>query len=617
MIPGVIWILIISSIIIIYLPIKKMGTDFLIDVHQLPLLIQMQKHLFMLIQMVLITVFWLLISIIVIAFILATVWLKDSTVITTMISSSLVGIIIGIVLGLVLGKLLQQLIAKYIEPFYSNIIKNKKNYAIEGQSDVRDVFLSIQNTHDYEPIKYFSEKSVFIGLDEHKKPIYVSINEFKKTHFQIMGCTGSGKSVAAIDILVQALKQGMSTVMFDPKVGADEWAPHVLKEMCQQYGKEFVIIDLQHQKPQINLLQDISEHELNELLQSGMGIEDKGGDGDYYRLKDRKAARQAASLATKATSFSHLYHLMIKERPAFMEAADSFSDKLEMLSTIPAVQTATGINIRQLIEEGACLYIVGAMREPQVKMLQKMVLLRIMQIIERRDRLDQHNHVVMFIDELKYYLTRPVLDALSTVRDHGCNLLLGHQAPGDLLDVSKDLSGQACQNAVITNTNIKLIYKLNEERDQRWAATLTGEKTVMRQSMRQRTNMGVGEITNTDERQLMGVQESLYSHNYFAQLRPRVGIVIGLGLAKLCFTSPIKVKKTPLVFPSFRKEKDYIQALFEGADVSKLTKKPAKRRIVMDEKIPQKEQRTVDNADPFNELSTMNELENHDLGDIK
>ena len=197
-----------------------------------------------------------------------------------------------------------------------------------------------------------------------------------------------------------------------------------------------------------------------------------------------------------------------------------------------------------------------------------------MQIIERRDRLNQHNHVVMFIDELKYYLTRPVLDALSTVRDHGCNLLLGHQAPGDLLDVSKDLSGQACQNAVITNTNIKLIYKLNEERDQRWAATLTGEKTVMRQSMRQRTNMGVGEITNTDERQLMGVQESLYSHNYFAQLRPRVGIVIGLGLAKLCFTSPIKVKKTPLVFPSFRKEKDYIQALFEGSDVSKLTKKP-------------------------------------------
>ena len=110
---------------------------------------------------------------------------------------------------------------------------------------------------------------------------------------------------------------------------------------------------------------------------------------------------------------------------------------------------------------------------------------------------------------------------------------------------------------MVNNTNVKLIYKLNDDFDQKTAANLTGEKTVMRQSTRQETNMGVGEVTDTDERQLMSVQEPLYSHNYFAQFKPRVGVIVGLGLAKLCFTSPVKVEKRPLPFQSFPLEPTY------------------------------------------------------------
>ena len=251
-----------------------------------------------------------------------------------------------------------------------------------------------------------------------------------------------------------------------------------------------------------------------------------------------------------------------------------------------------------------------------------MVLLRLMQIIERRDRLAEQRHVTVFIDELKFFLTRPVLDALSTVRDHQCNLLLGHQAPGDLLDVSKDISGQACQNTIVTNTNVKLIYKLNDEKDQRSAAGQTGEKTVMRQSMTQLTNMGVGEVANTDERQLMSVQEPLYSHNYFSQLKPRVGIIIGLGLAKLCFTSPIQVEKTQFLFPKFEVEPDYFAVLNSTEDVSNLNVTPIKP-ICEDEEKPtiQSELKHTEIVDSYDELHTMGHQEsnnkNHFLEDVK
>lgn len=605
------WAIIFFCVVISLMFLKKMGDGFLKGIEQMPFLIQLQKNTFILFQFLYSFALWLLIIACGILIMANAILFKSITKLLFLIKPLIIGGVTGWLFGYIFGKLLQQWIAKYVEPKYSSRIKKKKDSGIEVQSDIRDVVDIIARTKDYDPLRYFKNDKVFIGLDEIKHPIYIPSKVFRETHIQIMGCTGSGKSVAAVNILVQAIEQGYSAVMFDPKVGADEWAPHVLRMACKKFNKEFIIIDLQRPDPQINLLQDISQSELNELLQAGMGIEDKGGDGDYYRLKDRKAAKVAAHYAGRATSFGHLYYLMMNERTAYMEAADSFSDKLEMLASIPAVQTKTGINIREALENGICLYIVGAMRDQQVKMLQKMILLRIMQIIERRDRLSKHTHVSMFIDELKYFLTRPVLDGLSTVRDHECNMLLGHQGPGDLLDVSKDISGLACQNTVITNTNIKLIYKLNDDVDQRKAASLTGEKNVMRASIRQTTNMGVGEITNTDERQLMGVQENLYSHNYFSQLKKRVGIIVGLGLAKLCFTAPIAVKKQPLQYPSYDKEYDYINELHEQKDVSTVTAKTRSKPSAKEEVSSKNNAALPDRVDTYDELHTMNELEDH------
>lgn len=315
-------------------------------------------------------------------------------------------------------------------------------------------------------------------------------------------------------------------------------------------GKTFHLIDLQSLTPQLNILQDITPEQLDQLLQAGMGFEDKGGDGDYYRLKDRKAARAGSYLADRTESFPHFQHLMQEECAEFLEAADSFADKLEMICNIPAVQTSKGINLQNAIDNGDCIYIIGSSDRAQIKLLQRMVLLRIKQIIEHRDRLKTHRHVTIFIDEVKYFLTRPVLDSLAMIRDHQCNLMLAHQAPGDLYDVPKDIDGQACFACVTNNTNIKLIYKLNNEKDQKMASALTGTKVIQRDSKEVMTNSGMGDLIETDKKHTMDMQVPLYDENFFAALNERIGVVLGLGVAKLCFTSPIKVDKKKLVFVS-------------------------------------------------------------------
>jgi hypothetical protein len=316
--------------------------------------------------------------------------------------------------------------------------------------------------------------------------------------------------------------------------------------MAQKAGKNFIVINLQANIPQINLLKDITQDELKELLQGGMGIQDIGGDSDYYRRKDRKAASAAAQLAGIAECIPHLEALCYKEFPEKMEAAESFSDQLEVLAQIDAVRTTEGVDLKKAIQDGDCVYIIGTDNMPQIQLLQKMILLRIKQLIERRDRLKEHRHVTVAVNELKCFLTRPVLLSLAMIRDHGCNFVLDHQSPSDLFDVSKDMSGKATYGGIVNNTNLKLIYKLNDPDDQIKASKMAGEKVVQRESKEVITNKGMGKLIDTDKKHIMTMKEPLYSSNVFGALQPRVGVLIGNGLADLCFTSPIKVTKSEI-----------------------------------------------------------------------
>jgi hypothetical protein len=562
------WGFIAFSLMLIKIVMYKLGRGFLRKTNNLPISMSFQKNVCILME-VTASLFWFgLILYAAGVIFVGLLWYQQHQFILWVLHKFLYGWVAGTVLGVVAGIVAKRILWNCYEPYCSKWIdENKKSSKSMGLSDIRNVHDEMAESITFNPKDFFKQGQVFFGKDDKDLPIYMSWGKFNKAHTQIMGCTGSGKGVVAVSLLAQVMLNGGAVVVLEPKQGGDEWAPHVLKHMCTNLKKNFHYIDLQALTPQLNLLKNITADQLDQLLQAGMGIEDKGGDGDYYRLKDRKAARKGSYLAGRAENFPHFRHLMQQELSEHLEAADSFSDKLEMLCEIPAIQTSGGLDLEKALSDGDCIYIIGSPDRAQIKLLQRMVLLRIKQLIEHRDRLKKHRHATIFIDEVKYFLTRPVLDSLAMIRDHQCNIILAHQAPGDLYDVPKDLDGQACYACVTNNTNIKLIYKINDDRDRKMTSSLTGSKVVQRDSKEVMTNSGMGELIATDKKHTMDVQVPLYDENFFAALKERVGIMFGSGVAKLCFTSFITVEKEKIDVkaaepcPNYESKKDDVSSL--------------------------------------------------------
>lgn len=92
-------------------------------------------------------------------------------------------------------------------------------------------------------------------------------------------------------------------------------------------------------------------------------------------------------------------------------------------------------------------------------MAQKLLLLRIMQIIKERE--NKHRSVAVILDEFKYMLSPAALMALGLMRSSNCHCLLAFQALGDLAD-NPTLNEESAKSAVLTNTAIKLIFRIPE-----------------------------------------------------------------------------------------------------------------------------------------------------------
>jgi len=174
---------------------------------------------------------------------------------------------------------------------------------VEGLADVRTVFDEAQETPQYNVEPYFREsKGLFIGLDaDTQEPVYIPWNDYRKTHMQVLGSTGFGKGVATCMFLAQSLRAGECVVVVDPK--DDEFAPNVLNRIAQQCGAAFYLIDLrpehpltlQPNPPQLNLFKHCTKTEMEEMIMTAFDMGEKGGDSDFYRLFDRKAARDVSA----------------------------------------------------------------------------------------------------------------------------------------------------------------------------------------------------------------------------------------------------------------------------------------------------------------------------------
>ena len=460
----------------------------------------------------------------------------------------------GLLAGTAAGVFLRFAIARWVEPsvakWLHKVTKSTTNKTIDDEhlTDARFIVDQLpqqrgQVDHEACFAEAQRQDAVFLGCDAQNRQVFVPRQQWKKSHVQICGPTGTGKGIQASIALAQGVRYDDAIYAFDPK--SDEFAPHVLADQCEKAEKPFRLLSLPSPVPQCNLIRGISQADLFELFVAGFGLADKGEASDFYRLDDRKAAYQLSFAIIDDPNIS-IPELFDREADyidaGLMQSAKGFLAKLEELARIPAFQTREGLDLAAPLTEGGMIYIIGGMRGPEVP-AQKMVALRVIQLVEKQE--NPTRHVSIFLDEIKFLLSDPTVKAFPTIRDKSCNLLLTHQSLQDFKDCAADLSPEAVDGAIRTNTQLKWIYRCAEPQTAEWAAKLTGKILVDTERRFVERNEGIAE-TMKGERMLDQVERYRIDENMLLHLPEGCALLIGAGPAQLAIAQFIPTQKRTL-----------------------------------------------------------------------
>lgn len=433
--------------------------------------------------------------------------------------------------------------------FFPRVFEKLKHKATAGselernkRTDVREIGQFLPKAVDFDPLEYIdAKKGVFLGLDEQKKPVYVGMGAGNNApHIQVIGTTGAGKGVSFGVMASQFLARGEAVFFCDPK--NDEWAPHVLFAAAQRLGVPFHFINLNAPNgPQFNMFEGCTKEEAFELFIGAFSLTEKGSSADFYGIADRRVASAAAAALAKGGTAASLYN---EHGEAFAKEAEKFAGKLRELAATPSINaSAGGVDFGKIVEGGGIIYLVGSMRNDIVKTIQRMLLIRFIQLAERRDRMaGPLRPVCIVLDEVKYHISRPALEGLGAARDKGVHLVLAHQSLGDLEDCPADINPKAVVDAVVENCRIKVCYRVQSPTTAKWLAEMSGKILVDDESRTIVKNLALAE-TMDDKRSVRQAERFYIDENMLQNLAPSTCIVFGQGLPKALTIKPLKTQK--------------------------------------------------------------------------
>ncbi|WP_226100865.1 type IV secretory system conjugative DNA transfer family protein [Dickeya oryzae] len=447
--------------------------------------------------------------------------------------------------GIIFHIILRRALTPELDKIKKRLVK-KTTLERELRTDVRTVRSLLPETLHYDPLDYIDlNNGIFLGMDRDKQPMYLPLNDWQKQHADIIGTTGAGKGVAAGILLYQSILAGEGVFIMDPKY--DEWAPHLYRKACEDAGKPFALIDLRKPHYQLNLIEAITADELEELFVAGFSLAEKGQESDFYRISDRKAARIAAQFVSNRPS-STLRDIYNSEYvQSIAEKINAFFGKLEELALLNAINAPTGFSLQSVFDEGGCCYVIGSTRNSKIITAQRMLLVRLYQLAERRDRVHAAPRpVAIFLDELKYHLSKPALEGLGAARDKGVHIIMAHQSVADLKDCPADLNGDAVVGAIVENAKFKLVYRVMDPDTAEWVARMSGTILVDDEIRKAKTDAVLTE-TIDNERTIRQAERFFIDGNMILNLPDFVSFIFTTKtLPSASLISPIKVQKREL-----------------------------------------------------------------------
>lgn len=429
----------------------------------------------------------------------------------------------------------------------TSLERNKK-------TDVRHIGQFLPDAQStFNPIHFFTKNGFFLGLNG-KTPAFWAAPTLP--HVQVAGTTGAGKGVVLGSLAAQCLTAGEAVFWLDPK--NDEWAPHVLSDAAKKAGKPFIFIDLRPAAPpQLNLFYGASKEEQEELLLAGFSLSEKGTESDFYSIDDRWGAATVADDFQPGDTPASLFN---RHREMLEQKAKKFFGLLREMAELPSVNAKNGVDLAKIVAEGGAVYVVGSMRNAKVIRIQRMLLVKIIQLCERRDRTQSKPRpVCAVLDEAKYHISKPFLESLGAARDKGLHVVLAHQSQADLLDCPADLNGQAVLGAVMENCSLKLVYRVEDPKTAEWLARKSGRIQVDDEVRRITKNKALSEVVD-NERQIRQTERFLVDENMILNLRKSQAVVFGNGLPHFITTSPM---------PTTKKPENLVTQSFEGDEIIK------------------------------------------------
>jgi len=405
-----------------------------------------------------------------------------------------------------------------------------------------------QLAEPFDPEDYVDlARGVFIGLDEARKPVYVPHASIYKKHTEIMGASGTGKSSVAGLIMGQLLGLGETVVVVDPKDDANLLG--VLARMARKWGVPVHVLDLRMGAPvQANPFLGARPDQVETLLQAALELGKSGNAAvDFHRGEDREATGYLAkALEDGATTFPELLHFASQDER--ITEKKNLWREFRQLARLPALQAEAGLDLREAIEYPGLLYVIGSTEDDKVFAAQRLVLQRILQIIN--DRTDKSRPVCLFLDELKYILSNPTLRAAGTIRDRNCHIVFAHQSLGDLHDCP-GLDANAVVGAVWGNSSLRFIYKLEDEKTAGQLEKLAG-KIKAKAAASSTNDNGTTESVRDADRPLLPqhVFTNLPRPEDIAPGAASVGVVFGLGVAFLLSTRYLDSGPKPEPIPA-------------------------------------------------------------------
>lgn len=449
------------------------------------------------------------------------------------------------VTGVIFHIMLRRIFTPELDKIKKRLVK-KTTLERELRTDVRTVKSLLPETLHYDPLDYIDlNKGIFTGMDRENEPMYLPLNDWQKQHADIIGTTGAGKGVAAGILLYQSIIAGEGVFVMDPK--DDEWAPHLYRKACEDAGKPFALIDLRKQHYQLNLIENITPDELEELFVAGFSLAEKGQESDFYRIDDRKAARIAAQFVSDnpSATIRDVYNGDYVQGVA--EKIKAFFGKIEELAILNAINSPEGFSLKHIFDEGGCCYVVGSMRNSKIITAQRMLLVRLYQLAEKRDRVtDVPRPIAIYLSELKYHLSRPALEGLGAARDKGVHIIMDHQSIADLKDCPADLKGDAVVGAVVENAKFKLVYRVMDPDTAEWVARMSGTILVDDELRKAKTDNMLTETIDS-ERTIRQAERFFIDSNMILNLPDFVSFIFTTKtLPSASLISPIKVRKCQL-----------------------------------------------------------------------